>query len=62
MMLEAADHLLAAGNAQGAALLYQKAGRLARAVELAFAGGLVDVLDGVASQLGADADVGLLNR
>jgi hypothetical protein len=38
-MLDAADHLLAAGNTQAAAMLYQKGGKLGKAVEMAFAAG-----------------------
>lgn len=59
IMLEAADHLLAAGNTQAAALLYQKGGKLGKAVEMAFSAGMMDVLDSITAQLdqGADADL-----
>lgn len=62
VMLEAADHLLAAGNTQAAALLYEKGGKLGKAVEMAFAAGMTDVLDSITSQLDQDAEPELLNR
>jgi hypothetical protein len=62
IMLDAADHLLAAGNAQAAALLYQKGGKLGKAVDIAFAAGMVDVLDSITAQLDQDADATLLTR
>lgn len=61
-MLDAADHLLAAGNSQAAALLYQKGGKLGKAVEMAFAAGMMDVLDSISTQLDQDADAELLAR
>jgi hypothetical protein len=62
IMLDAADHLLAAGNTQAAALLYQKGGKLGKAVEMAFAAGMMDVLDSITAQLDQDADADLLAR
>lgn len=61
-MLDAADHLLAAGNTQAAALLYQKGGKLGKAVEMAFAAGMMDVLDSITAQLDQDADAELMSR
>lgn len=61
-MLDAADHLLATGNSQAAALLYQKGGKLGKAVEMAFAAGMMDVLDSISAQLDQDADAELLAR
>lgn len=61
-MLDAADHLLAAGNTQAAALLYQKGGKLGKAVEMAFAAGMMDVLDTITAQLDQDADANLMAR
>jgi hypothetical protein len=61
-MLDAADHLLAAGNTQAAALLYQKGGKLGKAIEMAFAAGMMDVLDSITAQLDQDADADLMAR
>lgn len=61
-ILDAADHLLAAGNTQAAALLYQKGGKLGKAVEMVFAAGMMDVLDSITAQLDQDADVDLVAR
>jgi hypothetical protein len=56
VMLEAADHLAASGNAQAAAALYLKGGKAAKAVDMACAGGLVDVLESIAAgQLDTDS-------
>lgn len=62
IMLEAADHLLAAGNVQAAARLYQQGGKLGKAVEMAFAAGMVDVLDSITAGLDQDADTELVSR
>ncbi|GBF91287.1 intraflagellar transport protein [Raphidocelis subcapitata] len=48
IMLDAAEHLLAEGNAEGAALLYRKAGRAGRALEVAQAAGLFALVGDIA--------------
>lgn len=62
VMLEAADYLLASGNAEAAALLYQKGGHLAKALEMAFNSGLYDVLDCIAEAIDKDSNPGLMTR
>lgn len=62
VMLEAADHLLAAGNAEAAALLYQKGGKLGKALDMAFAAGLYEVLDNIAENLDQDKDPEIMAR
>eukprot|EP00878_Enallax_costatus_P031948 GHUV01035023.1.p1 GENE.GHUV01035023.1~~GHUV01035023.1.p1 ORF type:complete len:310 (+),score=104.54 GHUV01035023.1:79-930(+) len=61
-MLEAADYLLESGNADAAALLYQKGGHLAKALEMALSSGLYDVLDSIAEAIDQDANPGLMAR
>lgn len=62
VMLDAADHLLAQGNGEAAALLYQKGGKMSRAVDMAFSAQLFGVLDSIAEQLGPAGDPALLAR
>ncbi|WIA30074.1 hypothetical protein OEZ86_000169 [Tetradesmus obliquus] len=62
VMLEAADHLLAAGNAEAAALLYQKGGKLGKALEMALGCGLYGALDSIAEALDKDQDPMLMAR
>lgn len=62
VMLEAADYLLESGNADAAALLYQKGGHLAKALEMALSSGLYDVLDSIAEAIDQDANPGLMAR
>eukprot|EP00879_Flechtneria_rotunda_P011811 GHRR01012338.1.p1 GENE.GHRR01012338.1~~GHRR01012338.1.p1 ORF type:complete len:1377 (+),score=585.08 GHRR01012338.1:1099-5229(+) len=62
VMLDAADHLLASGNAEAAALLYQKGGKLGKALDMAFSAGLYDVLDQIAEQLDKAVDPTLMAR
>jgi hypothetical protein len=62
VMLEAADHLLAAGNAEAAALLYQKGGKLAKALEMALGCGLYGALDSIAEALDKNQDPLLMAR
>ena len=51
--LDAADHLLAEGDAEGAALLYRRGGRPERALAAARAAGLDAVVDDIAAALAA---------
>jgi hypothetical protein len=62
VMVEAADHLLTTGNAEAAALLYQKGGKLGKALEMALSSGLYEVLDSIAEQLNQDSDPVLMAR
>jgi hypothetical protein len=56
VQLEAADCLLAAGEVAAAAQLYQAAGKLAKALDMALSSGLVEVLEAVALQLGVHGE------
>lgn len=61
-MLEAADYLAERGQADKAATLYLKAGRLRQAVDMCFEGQLFDVLQQVADELHEDSDPVLLAK
>lgn len=56
------DLRVTAGNPEGAALLFRKAGRAARALEVAQAAGLYGVMDEIAGVVGAGGDAGLQAR
>jgi hypothetical protein len=62
VQLEAADALLGAGATAAAAQLYQAGGKPARALQLAASAGHLDVLEGIATQLGAGGDPAVVAR
>lgn len=61
-MLEAADYLYEKGEYDKAAMLYQKGGKLGKAIEMCFSAQLFDVLQHIADQLQPDSDPALFAR
>ncbi|KAK9824666.1 hypothetical protein WJX72_012185 [[Myrmecia] bisecta] len=62
MVLETAEHFENNGQLEKAVLLYQKAGRTRRALDLCFAAQLFDALHSIAEELTAESDPKLLMR
>ena len=61
-MLDTAEYLEQRGELDKAVLLYQKAGRQRRAVELCFRAQLFDTLQAIADSLDQQSDPALLQR
>ncbi len=62
LMLDTAEYLEQRGELDKAVLLYQKAGRQRRAVELCFRAQLFDTLQAIADSLDQRSDPALLQR